>query len=121
MMLTRKEKLVMTLIGLIALGMIAYGLTGCATINFKPYTPQRAYADAQTAYLNSWTSYHKVWLALPETDPRKKAWVKDYHPEFQKAGELLQTWASSPGSYDSSADAAIALVEDLIIKLAIKK
>lgn len=96
-------------------------IAGCATVDFdlRP-TPQRTYYEAQNAYINAWDSYHKVWLALPDTDPRKAQWVQKYHPKFLFAAELLSKW-STGGFPPSEIDAALNSLEDILIQLAIQK
>ena len=100
-------------------------LTSCATIgiNASQITPKRAYYEAQVAYLNAWESYHKIWLALPDTDQRKADWAFTYHPKFLTAGELLAAWGKSPsdGTQGGAVNVAIDQLEDILIQLAISK
>lgn len=73
-------------------------LSGCATTQGQQQSPQQVYADAQRTYMSAWNTYHKMWAALPATDPRKSEWAREYHTKFVKAGELLQAWSEDPGS-----------------------
>ena len=85
-------------------------------------TPQRTYYEAQEFYLNAWSSYHKVWLALPVADPLKKEWTREYHPKFLKAAELLSVWGKAPsGNAPDNTMAILDSLEDILIKLAINK
>ena len=94
-------------------------LVGCAG---QQVTPQRIYAETQTTYLNAWDSYHKVWSALPDTDPRKGQWVRDYHPKFYRAAELLQAFRLSPGATTQErVNIALNECENILIELAISK
>lgn len=102
--------------------LIAALLAGCASMDIQ-MTPDRIYMQAQKAYLNTWNPYHKAWLALPDTDPRKAEWVKKYHPVFVAAGEALIDWGENPGdvTLESIFDRALEDAEDVLIELAIKK
>ena len=96
-------------------------LVGCTTLNVQ-MTPQRAYYESQEFFLNAWNSYHRVWLALPDTDPIKNEWAVKYHPKFLKAAELLSVWSKFPsGSAPDNMTEALNAVEDILIKLAISK
>jgi uncharacterized protein YceK len=75
-------------------------LAGCAT-TAVPQNQQEIYAEAQEAYISAWSTYHKLWSALPENDPRKIEWAQKYHPKFEQAGELLQLWADDTGSVEA--------------------
>lgn len=92
---------------------------GCATVNV---TPAGVYSETQKAYINAWNSYHNVWLALPDTDPRKTQWVKDYHPKFLKAAELLQKYQVTPtADLQAMLQSAMDDLELILIQLSIKK
>lgn len=95
---------------------------GCATVNIQA-TPKRVYYEAQVAYFNAWDSYHKVWSALPDTDPRKAEWAQKYHPYFLDAAILIQAWGQTPNDYNEAtlANLAIDKLEDVLIQLAIQK
>lgn len=117
-----RKKVFLEYIGLVlVLVIFTWIFYGCPVGKQQPITAQRTFMEAQNAYLSSWSSYERAWLLLPDTDPRKKQWAKDYHPTFIQAGELLLAWSATPDSYDSSADRAIAAAEDILLKLAIKK
>ena len=113
------------LVALLAVVVMGSVLVGCATTNLYPveFTAQRGYLEAQKAYLNTWESYHKVWMALPDTDPRKAEWVKKYHPVFIAAGEALVKWGEDPtdATLEAIFDKALEDAEDILIELAIKK
>ena len=107
---------------LLVVFLVVLGLLSCATVNVT-VTPKRIYYEAQIAYFNAWEPYHKVWFALPDTDPRKAQWVKDYHPLFLDAAILLQAWGQSPDDYNQGnlVNQAIDKLENILIKLAIQK
>jgi hypothetical protein len=100
-------------------------LAGCATLGLQAQaiTPTKAFNEASQAYINAWESYHKVWAALPETDSRKKAWVKDYHPKFYKAAEYLELWGQNYADPTKPVgwDTIISACEDVLMQLMIKK
>jgi hypothetical protein len=108
-----KRKIAFILLALAMLASCAYD------IGQTPMTPKRMYVEAQNTYLSAWNSYQKAWMILPENDLRKRQWVKDYHPIFIAAGESLLLWSKTPEYYNSDADKAIALAEDICLKLAI--
>lgn len=83
-------------------------------------SPQRTYYEAQEAYQTAWNTYHDFWVALPETDPRKAQWVKDYHPKFLSAANLLLDWGQGKIEADP-VNAAIDVVQKLLIQLSIRK
>lgn len=110
----RKVALLVLFVALIAL------IAGCGA--GQQITPARAFAEAQTAYLNAWDSYHKVWLALPDTDARKVEWAKAYHPKFLRAAELLQAFKNFPtATNEELLTQALEECESILIQLAIKK
>lgn len=74
-------------------------LKGCATIQVEH--PEMALVRAQKAYVSAWETYHQMWQALPDEDPRKDEWVDKYHHAFLHAGKLLQAWAKTPGSFSA--------------------
>ena len=94
-------------------------LMGCAG---QQITPARTYEALQTAYLSAWNSYHAVWLALPETDARKTAWVKEYHGKFYTTGQLIQRYKVD-GSIGTNTliEQALVELEGILIKLVIRK
>ena len=93
-------------------------VTSCATLNLN--VNKTPYDQALSFFNDAWKSYHKVWILLPEVE--KKEWVAKYHTKFKKAGDLLQSWASTPG--DSTILVAWEITKDelqnILIELAIK-
>jgi uncharacterized protein YceK len=96
-------------------------LAGCATVNVL--SPNRAYYEAQQAFFNAWETYHKAWVALPDTDPRKAEWVDKYHPVFLDAAILLNAWGQEPNdqAQGDAVDLIMDKLENILIELAIKK
>jgi hypothetical protein len=110
---------------LVALGLIAFGLMGCAGMGIpgsQTVTPTKAFNEASQAFENAWESYHTVWLALPKEDPRKAKWLKDYHPKFRKAGAFLELWGKNyadptkPIDWDAIEQELTAILIQLAIK-----
>ncbi len=109
------------IIGL-AMVFIMFLFAGCVTTQTGKSTPGSTSLQAQESFLNAWDAYHKVWLALPETDPRKAEWLKKYHPAFGKAANLLESYRiDSAGITKSLLDQALDQCENILIQLAIKK
>ena len=106
-------------ISLVLVFLLVALMSGCAG---QQITPQRAYAEAQTAYLNAWDSYHKVWLALPDTDARKGEWARTHHPKFFRAAGLLQNFSNLPtATNEQLLTQALGELENILIDLMIKK
>jgi len=100
---------------------VTTGQTGASSQGTVATQSSMVYAQAQEAYLNAWNSYHAVWSALPETDPRKAQWTKDYHPKFLLAANALVSWEKNTGSASSAqaANAAIDALTGVLLQLAI--
>jgi len=120
-LIMRVRKNGITVIGVLLMVWIAAMLQGCPATTGTVPTHLLVYEQAQTAYLNAWSSYHAVWSALPEADARKAQWVKDYHPKFLMAATALVAWNNNPGSQSDSraANAAIDQITAILLQLAI--
>ena len=109
------QKLKTTIVVLLVIMLVA-----CAG-GMTKITPQRTYYEAQEFYLNAWSSYHNVWLAMPDTDPQKKEWTREYHPKFLEAAKLLSIWGKVPsGNTPDKLTTMLDTLESILIKLAIK-
>jgi hypothetical protein len=106
-------------------GILCLLMAGCATTQNGTTTANQAqltYSQVNATFLNAWSSYHTVWAALPETDPRKAEWVKKYHPLFLAAAQALLAWNSDPSSQAdaTAANDAVDQVTAVLLKLSIK-
>lgn len=86
-------------------------------------TPTKAFVEASQTFANAWESYHTVWLALPQSDPRKAAWLKAYHPKFDQAAAYLELWGKNFNDPTKQVgwDSLAQVLQGVLIELAIKK
>jgi hypothetical protein len=117
----KRMMLILAMVVLLAVTAGCPATTGTGGTGTTATQSSMVYSQAQTAYLNTWNSYHAVWAALPETDARKAKWVKDYHPKFLMAATALVAWGNNPGSLTDAqaANAAIDQLTAIMVQLAI--